>query len=242
MRRARALGEARAAGGVGAGQHERELLAAPAARDVALAHGLARARAANACSTSSPAGCPYRSLTCLKSSRSASTTQTLVAEARARARARTRSVSSSAAAVREPGEAVDQRLPLDDAVQPRVLERDDSLRGERRRGLDLVGVEDVGGEHERAEVGRADAQRERDAARRPRRGRRRARARRRGPSTMPPAAPVASTADSTTTWHELLGIVRRDERLAEAGGRLARRGCAPSRARRAAARAARPSG
>ena len=37
-----ALGEPCAAGGVGAGQHERELLAAPAAGDVALAHRLAQ--------------------------------------------------------------------------------------------------------------------------------------------------------------------------------------------------------
>ena len=47
------------------------------------------------------------------------------------------------APVRDAGEAVDERLPLDDAVQPRVLERDRGVRGERARGEPLLVVERV---------------------------------------------------------------------------------------------------
>ena len=61
-----------------------------------------------------------------------------------------------------PGETVEER-PLDDPVEPRVLERHDRLRRERRGGLDLVGVEGRGRDHERPEVGCTGAEWERDA-------------------------------------------------------------------------------
>ena len=141
--------------------------------------------------------------------------------------------------VREPGEAVEERLPLDDAVQPRVLERHDRLRGERRGGLDLVGVEGRRRDHERPEVGCAGAEREGDAL-----------AGRLGiadPDELALAAehePAvgAGRLDRRLDDHlqELGRVVGRDERLAEARGRVADAGRARSRARRAAARAAPP--
>ena len=59
------------------------------------------------------------------------------------------------APVGEPGEAVDERLPLDDAVQAGVLERDGGLGGERPRGLLALVVEGRAVEDERAEAVRA---------------------------------------------------------------------------------------
>ena len=56
------------------------------------------------------------------------------------------------APVREAGEAVDERLPLDDAVEPRVLERDGRVPAEERRRLEVVGAELVADEDELAEA------------------------------------------------------------------------------------------
>src|SRR5207247_10618914 len=53
--------------------------------------------------------------------------------------------------VGEAGEAVDERLPFDDRVQPRVVERHDRVRGERDRSHACVRVERVSDEDERAE-------------------------------------------------------------------------------------------
>ena len=55
------------------------------------------------------------------------------------------------AAVRETGEAVDERLPLDDAVQARVVERHDRLRRERDGGHPVLVLEVVAEEQQRAE-------------------------------------------------------------------------------------------
>ncbi len=56
------------------------------------------------------------------------------------------------AAVRETREPVDERLPLDHAVQASVLERDDRVRRERRRVHPLLLAERVAHELERPEA------------------------------------------------------------------------------------------
>ena len=81
------------------------------------------------------------------------------AEPARRARSPRESASSQPAPVRDAGEPVDERLPLDDPVQPRVLERDRRVRRERRRGQPLLLVEDVADEVERPERRPADRER-----------------------------------------------------------------------------------
>ena len=110
--------------------------------------------------------------------------------------------------VRDAGEAVDERLPLDDAVQPRVLECDRGVRGERARSEPLLVVERVARDRQRAERRARGRELERRAARRRRRGRRSSTivpssARRRAP-----LAPVASTAASTITRSSWFDVVR----------------------------------
>ena len=126
------------------------------------------------------------------------------------------------AAVRDAGEPVDERLPLDDPVQPRVLERDRRVRGERAGGhraapssndsptsVSVPKRRAAGGERQleplavRVRVAGLD-----DACRR----RRRSRAPRR-----------AGGLDRGLDDHaqQLLDVVGRGERLAEAGDRVA---------------------
>ena len=167
----------------------------------------------------SPVGWPWTSLTDLKSSRSARISPTVPAEPLG-ARELGREHLVGVAAVREAGEPVDERLALDDPVQPRVLERDHRLLGERGAGHPLLGRRTA---RRRASGGRSCADRPRArtrAARRPRarrRSRRRSRPRR---STTPP--PRLGRLDSRLDDHaaELLRVERLRERVAEAGVRL----------------------
>jgi hypothetical protein len=96
----------------------------------------------------------------LKSSRSARTRQSRSPKRRARAASARRVLD--AAAVREPREAVAERLLLDHPVQARVLESHRGLGGERRDRLDPILVEALTGQDERAEIGGACPQRKRD--------------------------------------------------------------------------------
>ena len=68
-------------------------------------------------------------------------------------------------AVGEPCQAVHERLPLDDAVQARVLEGDDGVAGEQRRRLDVLDAEVGTREHERAEAVLPGRERELEALR-----------------------------------------------------------------------------
>ena len=74
-------------------------------------------------------------------------------------------------AVRQTGEAVDERLPLDDAVQPRVVERHDRVRRERDGGHPVLVLEVVAEEQERAEGDVAGGQRNLDLVAAPSPGR-----------------------------------------------------------------------
>ena len=121
--------------------------------------------------------------------------------------------------VRETGEAVDESLVLDEAMQLRVVECDDRLGGERTRNLDLGDVERPGDDHEMAEVRRARPERERDPFALPVR--------------LADAGDLAVAADHDPAGgagrldgrldddaQQLPRIVRGDERLPEPAGRL----------------------
>ena len=114
---AQALGQDRGSLRPGLKQHERELVAAVAGRDVDRAGGRARHDPTIVCSTASPARCPYRSLICLKSSDVDDQQRELMPEAQ-RALDLALQLLVQAPAVREPGEWVGDGLLGDLRVQP----------------------------------------------------------------------------------------------------------------------------
>src|SRR3954469_1848019 len=115
-----ALGELRAAGEVGAGEDERELLPAPASRGVDLADG--RVEDPSHRAQHDVAGrVPVAVVHALEAVDVEEDERHLAALRTCDARDLDRERLLGMAAVREPGETVDERLPLDDAVEPRVL-------------------------------------------------------------------------------------------------------------------------
>src|SRR6266508_89374 len=118
-------------------------------------------------------------------------------------------------AVRQPGEAVDERLPLDDAVQAGVVEGDGRMGCEGDRGHTILVLEVVPEEDERAEVGLGSLERYLDSVL--------------APVWIPGRDQLAARSNENPAGgagclhcglddqaHQLIRIVRRPERFAEA--------------------------
>ena len=164
-RRPDALGEVERAGRVGAGQEEQELLPAPAAGEVGVADGRAeygREAAENVVSDRMTVAVVHglEVVEVGEHEREGGVEPLRTGDLRAE---RVVAVAS----VREPGEAVDEGLTLDDAMQARVLESDRGMRRQRDGVQSLLGVEGRTDEEERAERRPAGAERqlENDAVR-----------------------------------------------------------------------------
>src|SRR3954454_23293019 len=129
-RRPRPLGQAGAALGVGSRQHEHELLATPAARDVALSHGGAEGEG-ELLQHLVAEGMPVGVVHALEVVEIGNHDAYLVVDPRGASELRSEGLLEPPP-IRQPGEAVEERLALDDAVQPRVFERHDRLGREGR--------------------------------------------------------------------------------------------------------------
>src|SRR3954447_9576981 len=213
-----ALGQARRALQVGAGQDDGELLPAPARRHVDLAHALAqRLRELDEDAVADwVAEAVVDRLEAVEISQYEGdrAAEALGAHQLPRACFLTRGWLAEA------GENAAERLPRDDPVQARVLERDRRVRDERRRGAPLLDGEAAAGERERAEALTAGRQGQLEAA-----------------ATLGEGAGLddltAETDDEATRRpgrlddrlddqaQELVDVVRGGERLAEADGRVA---------------------
>ena len=216
--RAGALGQAGGALEVGAGQDDRELLAAPAGGHVDLAHALAQrlGELDEHAVADRVAEAVVDRLEAVEVGEHEGDRAAEALGAQQLAGERLLAV----AAVGEAGEHVDERLAGDDPVQARVLERDRRVGDERRGRAPLLDREAAARERERAEALAAGRERELEAL-----------------------APVgersrlddlAAEADDEPAGRagrldhglddhaqELVDVVRRGERLAEADGRVA---------------------